>query len=34
VEDSAGNYWWIGTHIEDVTREEIGRRMAAMGSKH
>ena len=34
VEDPSGNYWWIGTHIEDVTREEIGRRLAAMGGQH
>ncbi len=29
VEDSQGNYWWIGTHIEDVSAEEIERRMKA-----
>jgi uncharacterized glyoxalase superfamily protein PhnB len=34
VEDPSGNYWWIGTHIEDVSREELARRMAAMGGKH
>ncbi len=28
VTDPAGNQWWIATHIEDVTPEEIGRRMA------
>ena len=26
VEDSQGNQWWIGTHIEDVSPEEIQRR--------
>ena len=26
VEDSQGNYWWVGTHIEDVSAEEIQRR--------
>jgi len=26
VEDSQGNYWWVGTHIEDVSPEEIQRR--------
>jgi len=31
VEDAQGNWWWIATHIEDVTPEEIERRMAAMG---
>lgn len=34
VEDPSGNYWWIGTHIEDVSREELGRRMAAMAGQH
>jgi PhnB protein len=29
VEDSQGNSWWIGTHIEDVTEEEMERRMKA-----
>jgi len=28
VEDLAGNQWWIATHIEDVSREEINRRAA------
>jgi PhnB protein len=27
VEDSNGNQWWIGTHIEDVSHEEMERRM-------
>ena len=30
VEDPAGVTWWISTHVEDVSKEEIGRRMAAM----
>jgi uncharacterized glyoxalase superfamily protein PhnB len=30
VEDPSGNYWWIATHIEDVSPEELRRRMAAM----
>ena len=34
VEDPSGNTWWIATHIEDVSEEEIGRRMAAMMKKH
>jgi uncharacterized glyoxalase superfamily protein PhnB len=35
VEDPSGNYWWIGTHIEDVTPEELKKRMAAlMGGQH
>ncbi len=34
VEDPCGNYWWIATHIEDVSHEESDRRFAAMGHKH
>ena len=34
VKDSAGNQWWIGTHIEDVSPEELDRRMKAMFQKH
>ena len=34
VEDPSGNYWWIATHIEDVSGEEIERRMAALGGQH
>lgn len=30
VEDEAGNYWWIATHVEDVSPEELQRRMAQM----
>ncbi len=26
VTDPSGNIWWIGTHVEDVSREEIERR--------
>lgn len=29
VTDPLGNIWWIGTHIEDVSREELERRMKA-----
>jgi PhnB protein len=29
VQDTHGNQWWIATHIEDVSNEEIERRMAA-----
>lgn len=29
VRDSLGNQWWIGTHIEDVSDEEIAKRAAA-----
>ncbi|MGH9611226.1 MAG: VOC family protein [Bryobacteraceae bacterium] len=34
VEDSCGNMWWIATHVEDVSREELERRFAAMGQQH
>jgi uncharacterized glyoxalase superfamily protein PhnB len=27
VEDSQGNTWWIATHVEDVSPEELERRM-------
>lgn len=30
VRDLAGNYWWIATHKEDVSHEEMARRMAAL----
>jgi uncharacterized glyoxalase superfamily protein PhnB len=30
VHDAFGNHWWIHTHIEDVSEEEMGRRQAAM----
>lgn len=29
VEDAFGNQWWIATHIEDVTSEEMERRAKA-----
>lgn len=31
VRDGQGNQWWISTHIEDVSDEEIRRRMAELG---
>ncbi len=30
VRDPSGVTWWISTHVEDVSREELERRMAAM----
>lgn len=33
VEDFAGNYWYIGTHIEDLSEEEIQRRMVQHQTK-
>jgi PhnB protein len=29
VKDPSGDLWWIATHIEDVTPEELARRAAA-----
>lgn len=29
VEDPCGNHWFVATHVEDVPREELRRRMAA-----
>lgn len=29
VKDQFGNYWWIATHVEDVTAEEMQRRFEA-----
>ncbi len=29
VTDSSGNVWWIGTHVEDVSKEEMERRAKA-----
>ncbi len=35
VKDTSGNFWWIGTHKEDVAPEELKRRMqAAMQRQH
>ena len=30
VRDVSGNEWWMATHIEDVSQEEMERRMKAM----
>lgn len=30
VLDTQGNQWWISTHVEDVSAEEMKRRIAAM----
>jgi uncharacterized glyoxalase superfamily protein PhnB len=34
VRDAAGNQWWISTHVEDVSEEELARRMAAGRGAH
>ncbi|MBZ5496966.1 MAG: VOC family protein [Acidobacteriia bacterium] len=31
VQDESGNQWWIATHIEHVTPEEMARRAQAAG---
>lgn len=33
VKDKHGNQWWIATHIEDVSKEELERRMKAQQPK-
>ncbi len=30
-EDPAGNWWWVATHVEDVSKEELERRARAQG---
>lgn len=31
VQDAFGNQWWLATHVEDVSEEEMSRRMKEMG---
>jgi uncharacterized glyoxalase superfamily protein PhnB len=31
IKDPSGNSWWVASHIEDVSQQELERRMAAMG---
>lgn len=33
VKDSAGNQWWIATHVEDVPPEELQKRAAEMAQQ-
>ena len=33
VRDVSGNEWWMATHIEDVSQEEMERRMKAMSAR-
>jgi uncharacterized glyoxalase superfamily protein PhnB len=30
VKDPLGNHWWVATHIEDVSAEEVARRAQAL----
>jgi len=32
VSDPFGNQWWLATHVEDVSPEELARRVASRGS--
>ena len=34
VEDQWGNKWWIATHIEDVSKEELESRKSKLMSEH
>jgi len=31
VRDPGGNIWWVSTHVEDVSPEQLAERMQAMG---
>ena len=33
VKDAHGNQWWIATHVEDVSQEELEKRMKARQSQ-
>ncbi|MCA1552874.1 MAG: VOC family protein, partial [Chloroflexi bacterium] len=33
VKDAFGNQWWLATHVEDVSPEEIQRRAAALSEQ-
>lgn len=33
VKDTFGNQWWIATHVEDVSQEEMIKRMASARGK-
>ncbi len=32
IVDPVGNHWWIATHVEDLTEEEIAKRAQAAGA--
>jgi len=34
IQDPAGNFWWIATHVEDVAPEEMKKRAEAFARKH
>jgi len=33
VEDASGNRWWLATHVEDVSPQEMQRRQEAMAAQ-
>ena len=33
VKDATGTQWWIGTHIEDVSEEELQKRQEKLMNK-
>lgn len=33
IKDASGNHWWIATHVEDVSGEELERRQQAMAQQ-
>jgi PhnB protein len=34
ITDPCDNFWWIGTHVEDVSPEELKRREAQVQTRH
>jgi PhnB protein len=34
VQDPNGNFWFIATHVEDVSPDEMRRRMVALAAAH
>lgn len=34
VTDASGMHWWVSTHVEDVTPDELARRAAAHKDQH
>jgi uncharacterized glyoxalase superfamily protein PhnB len=34
VRDPSGNAWWVATHVEDVSEEELARRQRAIAAQH
>lgn len=33
ISDPSGNLWWIATHVEDVSNEELEKRAKAQAQK-